>query len=242
VPPTDLSPDEGQRATLYCSLTAGKSIAVLLDDADSSTQVAMLLPASPHSVVVVTSRRRLSGLVAHGVITVAIDVLPPDTSVELLSRAVGRARAAAEPEPARQVADLCGGMPIALHVAAARLAVRPHWPLASVATELADERHRLRSLVAEDEHLSVVTCFDLSYHGLPPVAARLYRLLGLYPGPDFGKGVAAAITGTTEAAAEHDLGVLVDASRSPTWPDAPRPTAPRERLMATRDRRRPAEF
>ncbi len=132
--------------------------------------------------------------------------------MELLSRAVGQARVAAEPDPARQVADLCGGMPIALHVAAARLVVRPHWPLASVAAELTDERRRLRSLVAEDERLSVAMCFDLSYHAFPPAAARLYRLLGLYPGLDFGSGVAAALTGTTEAAAEHDLGVLVDAS------------------------------
>lgn len=212
VPPADLPPEAGERAALYRSLTAGKSIALLLDDAASSAQVTMLLPASPHSVVVVTTRRRLSGLVAHGGVTVAVDVLPPDSSVELLSRAVGRVRVAAEPEPARRVAELCGGMPIALHVAAARLAVRPHWPLARVAAELADERHRLRSLVAEDDALSVVTCFDLSYHGLPPAAARLYRLLGLYPGRDFGRGVAAALTDTTEADAERALGVLVDAS------------------------------
>ncbi|NBH03945.1 hypothetical protein GTY80_11910, partial [Amycolatopsis sp. SID8362] len=116
------------------------------------------------------------------------------------------------PAAARAVAELCGGMPIAVHVAAARLAVRPHWPLSRLADELADERHRLRTLVAEGGALAVELCFDVSYRGLPPDAARLYRLLGVYPGDDFGRGVAAALLGTPEAEAERFLAVLVDAS------------------------------
>lgn len=212
VQPADLPPGAAQRAALYRSLTAGRSIAVLLDDAATSEQVAILLPASAQSVVVVTSRRRLSGLLAHGSVTVAVGALSSDASMELLSRALGRTRVAAEPAAAREVADLCGGMPLAVHVAAARLAIRPHWPLARVAGELADERRRLRALVSDDESLSVAACFDVSYRGLPPAAARLYRLLGLYPGADFGRGVVAALIDTSEAQAEHFLGALIDAS------------------------------
>ncbi|WP_410579717.1 tetratricopeptide repeat protein [Amycolatopsis sp. lyj-108] len=212
VPPSDIPLRAARRAAVYRSLTVGRSIAVLLDDAASSEQVAMLLPVSPRSVVVVTSRRRLSGLVAHGGATVDVGALSPDTSVELLGRAVGRERVAAEPESARDLAELCGGIPIAVHLAAARLAVRPNWPLARVAKELADERRRLRAFVGEDGTSSVEMCFDLSYRGLPPGAARLYRLLGLYPGGDFGSGVAAALAGTSEAEAEHSLGALADAN------------------------------
>ncbi|NBH11726.1 ATP-binding protein, partial [Amycolatopsis sp. SID8362] len=101
VRPADVPPGTAQRAALYRSLTAGRSIAVLLDDATTTDQVAALLPASPRGAVVVTSRHRLSGLVAHGGVTVLVDVLPPDASVELLSRALGRDRVAAEPAAAR---------------------------------------------------------------------------------------------------------------------------------------------
>ncbi|MFJ8912679.1 tetratricopeptide repeat protein [Amycolatopsis sp. NPDC102389] len=212
VPSSDIPPRLAQRAAAYRSLTAGRAIAVLLDDAASTAQVTSLLPASPKSVVIVTSRRRLGGLVAYGGVTVPVDVVSPDVAVELLGRAIGRERVAAEPEPARNLADLCGGMPIALHLAAARLATRPHLPLARVAEELADERRRLRALVGEDGTSSVELCFDLSYRGLPPAAARLYRLLGLYPGGEFGTGVAAALAGTSEAEAEHSLAALADAN------------------------------
>ncbi|MFD5248347.1 tetratricopeptide repeat protein [Amycolatopsis sp. NPDC058340] len=211
VPSSDIPPRMAQRTAAYRSLTAGKAIAVLLDDAASTAQVTPLLPASPTSAVIVTSRRRLGGLVAYGGVTVAVDVVTPDVSVELLGRAVGRERVDAEPESARSLADLCGGMPIAVHLAAARLVTRPHWPLARVAAELADERRRLRALVGEDGTSSVEMCFDVSYRGLPSAAARLYRLLGLYPGNEFGPGVAAALTGTSEAEAEHSLATLAEA-------------------------------
>ncbi|WP_147459523.1 tetratricopeptide repeat protein [Saccharothrix variisporea] len=212
VPAGELPAQVADRAALYRSLTADKVIAVLLDDAASSSQVKALLPASRHSAVVVTSRRRLAGLIASGGRMVPVDALPPDAAVELLSRAVGRERVDGEPVPAREVALLCGGMPIALHITAARLVVRPHRRLATVATELTDERRRLRALVAEDGELSVAATFDLSYRWLPPAAARLYRRLGLHPGVDFDRAAAAALLGESEADAEDLLGVLVEAN------------------------------
>lgn len=211
VPAHELPAGATHRSALYRSLTAGKAIAVLLDDAASSAQVRPLLPASRHCAVVVTSRRRLSGLVSSGARMVPLDALPTDAAVELLGRAVGAHRVAGEPQPARDVAALCAGMPIALHIAAARLAVRPQWRRATMAAELTDERRRLRALVAEDGDLSVAATFDLSYRGLPPAAARLYRRLGLHPGADFDRDTAAALAGGSDGV-DDLLDVLLGAN------------------------------
>ncbi|EWC62384.1 transcriptional regulator, SARP family [Actinokineospora spheciospongiae] len=210
VPTADLPPGIEQRSALYRSLTAVKALVVLLDDAASTAQVRPLLPASRHSAVLVTSRRRLGGLVADGARVVQLGALAPDAAVELLRRAVRPERVAAEPESAREVAVLCGGVPIALHVVAARLASRPHSRFANLAVELGDERRRLGALAAEDDLLSVAACFDLSYRWLPPAAARLYRLLGLYPGTEFDRDVVAALTGSPDA--DGLLDALVDAN------------------------------
>ena len=212
VPSTELPAEHASRASLYRSLTADRSIAILLDDASTSTQVRALLPASRCSAVVVTSRKRLSGLVASGSRMVPLEALPPEAAVELLSRAVGRQRVSEEPEPARNVAALCGGMPIAVHIVAARLASRPRWRLATMAAELTDERRRLRALVAEDGELSVAATFDLSYRGLSSDAARLYRRLGLFPGTDFDRDSAAALLGDADADVDDLLEVLLGAN------------------------------
>jgi tetratricopeptide (TPR) repeat protein len=200
-----------EQAALYRSVTAGRSIAVLLDNAESVAQVRPLLPASETSVAVVTSRWRLGGLVRDGAYLVPVAPLGPDAAVELLTRSVGADRVAGEPGPADRLVELCGYMPLAVSVAGARLATRPRRSIARAVDDLADQQSRLARLSVEGD-VSVAATFDLSYQELPADAARSYRLLGLHPGPDFGHEVTAAAVGVPEADVEDLLDVLVDAS------------------------------
>jgi len=118
---------------------------------------------------------------------------------------------AREPAPTRQLAELCGRLPIALSVAAARLTTRPRWAISRVVAVLDDDQRRLASLAVSGD-ASVQASLDLSYRELRPAAARLYRLLGLHPGPDFGLGVAAAAADVSPDDADDLLADLVDAN------------------------------
>ena len=197
-----------QRETLYRSLTTDRTIAVLLDDAMSAAQVRPLLPASARSVVVVTSRWRLSGLRTVGARFVEVDPLNVADSVELLHKVVGGTRTESERTEAEELARLCGGMPIALSVVGARLSARPHRSLAREVGELR-EKDRLAAL-SLDEELSVGLIFDMSYEALPPEQARFYRLCALHPGPVFGVDVAAAMVDQPADDAEPTLDSLVE--------------------------------
>lgn len=207
-----------ERIALFRSVTAGKALAVLLDDAASSEQVRGLLPASLASVVVVTSRWRLGGLALVGASILSLEPLDATSAVRLLEKAVGGGRVAAEPTAAHEVASLCGGMPIALRVVAARLAIHPHWRLSGLAKELADTTRRFSALSVEDSGhvegagsrgVSVAASLDLSYRALPPEAARMYRLLALHPGTEFSTDVASAATGLPPQRAEELLDLLI---------------------------------
>jgi tetratricopeptide (TPR) repeat protein len=200
-----------EQAALYRSVTARLSVAVLLDNAESVAQVRPLLPASQSSVAVVTSRWRLGGLVRDGGCLVSLAPLEPSAAVELLTRSVGEERVAGEREPADRLAELCGHLPLAVSVAGARLAARPHRSITRAVQDLADQRSRLSKLSVEGD-VSVAAIFDLSYRELPAPVARSYRLLGLHPGPDFGHGVTAAAVGVGLEEADGLLDVLVDAS------------------------------
>jgi hypothetical protein len=118
---------------------------------------------------------------------------------------------AGEPGPADRLAELCGHMPLAVSVAGARLAARPHRSIIRAVEDLADQRSRLAQLSVEGD-VPVAAIFDLSYRELPMQAALSYRLLGLHPGPDFGHEVTAAAVGVPEQEADGLLDVLVDAS------------------------------
>jgi tetratricopeptide (TPR) repeat protein len=211
VAPQRVPVDADEQATMFRSLTAGRRLLVLLDNVAFADQVRALLPASPSSVTVVTSRSRLGSLISEGARFVAVDRLGVWDGVELLSQAVGLLRIKAEPGPARELVGLCGGLPIALCVAAARLVSRPKWTVEKVVADLVDERRRLARLSFGDD-LSVKAVFDVSYQALSPPAARLYRLLGLHPGPDFDAGVAAAVLSTSRAEAEQLVDELLTAS------------------------------
>lgn len=209
VPPEDIPLELVEQSAMYRSMIAEKALAVFADDAESAAQVRPLLPASPDSVLVVTSRWRLGGLALDGGQLVAVDMLDERSAIKLLSLVIGREKVELEPAPARQLVQLCGGLPIALRVAAARLSTRPRWSISRVVGTLADEQHRLASLAVSGE-ISVQSSLDLSYRELRPEVARLYRLLGLHPGPEFGLGVAAAVGDTSPEDADDLVADLVD--------------------------------
>lgn len=176
----------------YRELTTGRRLLVVLDNAADSERIRPLLPGGDECVTLVTSRDRLDGLVATDAarpLTVA--ALPAADSTALLAAVLGPDRVAAEPEAAARLAGLCDGLPLALRVAAARLATRPHRGLASFAGELADEQHRLDLLEAEDT--GVAAALGLSLRQLPEPARGLFHHLGPHTGATLDTGTAAAL-------------------------------------------------
>jgi DNA-binding SARP family transcriptional activator len=196
-----------ERGWLYRSRLADRRVLVVLDNAGSEAQVRPLLPGSHGCAVLVTSRVRLSGLEAAHALT--LDVLEADQAVALLARLAGAGRVAAEPEAAHQIVRLCGWLPLAVRIAGARLAGRPHWRLAVLAERLADEQRRLDELVTGD--LEVRASVALSYRGRSQQERRLYCRLGLLAAPSFPAWVAAALLEIEPAEAGRLLERLVDA-------------------------------
>jgi hypothetical protein len=197
VPPEHVPMDEERRAALYRSVTAGRRLRVLLDDAVSARQVRPLLPAAG-SVVVVTSRSLLSGLALDGARWVEVGPLSGGDSVRLLESVVGAERVAAEPGQARALAGLCGGLPLALSVVGARLATRTKRSLAWEVGRLGNERKRLHGLTL-DADVSVGAALDLSVRGLAEPLRAAYRVCAWHPGREFGVPVLAAGAGVDEA-------------------------------------------
>jgi tetratricopeptide (TPR) repeat protein len=193
LPPDRVPPGLDEAAALWRSVTAGRQLIVLLDNAASAAQVRALLPGTGQSLVVTTTRHRLGGLAIDGAHFTELGPLDEPDALELLDRITG-GRGSAEPEAARTVVRMCGHLPLAVCVSAARLAPNPRWQVRRLAAELASERHRLAAL-SLTEDLSVRAVFDISYRALPPAAARAYRLLSLLPGPDFTDSLAAVATG-----------------------------------------------
>ena len=205
-----------EQAALYRSVTADRALLLILDNAYSVGQVRTLLPASTASLAVVTSRSRLVGLVPDGARLIEIEPLPTHDSVVLLTRAVGTTRIADERVQAEELAELCGGLPIALCVVAARLAARPRLSVRRIALELADEANRLGGLSASDGRSVQFAC-DVSYRSLDPSAAALYRRLALHPGQEFGTGPIVALmpgirAGTSATGQPDPLEVLLEMS------------------------------
>ncbi|WP_063272687.1 tetratricopeptide repeat protein [Amycolatopsis keratiniphila] len=211
VPPERVPVGLAEQAALFRTTTAGMRLLLVVDNAISAAQVRPLIPASSGCVVVVTSRLRLDGLHAEGARFVDMAPLPEEHAVELLTRSVGESRVAGELSDVTRLAALCGRLPIALRVAGARLASRPKWPVARMVAELRDERVRLTKLSPVGE-ASLTATFDSSYSALSSHAARLYRLLGEYPGPTIEVGAAAAAARVSENEAADGLQELADAS------------------------------
>ncbi len=196
VPPDRIPDDLEAQAALYRSLLAGRRMLILLDNARDAAQVRPLLPGSPSCLTLITSRHRLSGLVAgEGAHPVTLDLLSPGEAGELLARRVGRDRVAAEPAGVADIVARCAGLPLALAIVAARAAAQRELPLAVLAEELRDDHERLDALDGDDPATDVRAVFSWSYQALSPAAARLFRLLALHPGPDISAAAAASLAG-----------------------------------------------
>jgi DNA-binding SARP family transcriptional activator len=206
--------DIEERSALYRSEMAGRRVLVLVDNAADSAQVRSLLPGTPGSGVLVTSRRILPGLDA--VTHLQLEVLSLEDAVVLLGRLIGAQRLGAEPEAAADLARLCGYLPLALRIAGARLAGRPRWPISTLVDRLTEECRRLDELVAGD--LAVRTSFEVSYRELQTDREtdgiddrRVFRLLSLLDGPDIGVPAAAVLLDRSRELVEAALERLVDA-------------------------------
>ncbi|MFI5797996.1 ATP-binding protein [Streptomyces sp. NPDC051677] len=196
----------GGHPALYRRLFAERRSLLVLDNASDEGQVRPLLPAAGAGMVVVTSRRSLSGL--DNVHRMALGELSPAEAAEFLTSLVGSERAAADPGALADVAERCGHLPLALRVAGNWLATRTGWTVRRLADRLAVEERRLEALAAGD--VRVAAAFDLSYRQLTPSAARLFRRLALVPGLDTAAPGAARLTGQPLFDAEDTLEELVE--------------------------------
>ncbi|MGW7414908.1 hypothetical protein [Streptomyces sp. NPDC054863] len=200
----------GELSALFRTRTAVEPVLVVLDDVREAAQVRALLPGGGASVVVAVGRGRLAGLLMDGAEFVHVDPLDAADGRELLEQLCGADRVAAEPEDAARIVEWCGGLPVALHVAAARLVAHRRLTLGMLARELADEKRRLSALKISGE--SVVAVFGVAYEGLAEDVRRIYRLLGLYPGRSWEAGLAAALAGGEVESARAALDALEEAS------------------------------
>ncbi|MET8413734.1 helix-turn-helix domain-containing protein [Streptomyces sp. NPDC005195] len=195
------------RAGLYRSLVGERRILLVLDNAVDEDQVRPLLPGSGSSLTIVTSRRALAGI--ESVHRIALAVLKREEAVELLTRIIGPQRVRREEQAVRDLADLCGHLPLAVRIAGQRLAVRPEEHVGKLVARLAEESRRLDSLQAGG--LQVRAAFALSYQQLSPSSQLLFRRATLAAGPDFSPESAALLTGLPAARAALCAEELTDA-------------------------------
>ncbi|HEY3552327.1 MAG TPA: tetratricopeptide repeat protein, partial [Solirubrobacterales bacterium] len=200
-----------EQSALLRSLLAGKRVLMVLDNARSPEQIRPLLPGTPGCMVLVTSRDSLTGLVvtdaAH---RLTLDLLDIAEAHALVTSILGADRVAAEPAAVAELVRLGARLPLALRIAATRAAAHPHQRVADVVADLADDRTRLDVLSETgDEHAAVRVVFDWSYQQLPAEQARLFRRLGLHPGPDLTLPAAAALAEQSSAQTRPLLAALV---------------------------------
>jgi transcriptional regulator with XRE-family HTH domain/tetratricopeptide (TPR) repeat protein len=209
-----LPTDPEELAALYRTRLAGRRLLIVLDDARDATQVGPLVPGSPPCAVLVTSRNQLPDLPRTA--TIDLNVLPPDEARILFGKVAGEQRTCAEPDAVEEVLAVCGGLPLAIRIAGARLATRGGWNVRTLADRLSDEHGRLDELRAGN--LAVRASFEVSYASLPgPLksagvdSARTFRLLGLWTGPSISLPAAGALLGEQVPSTEAALEVLLDA-------------------------------
>ncbi|AUG78727.1 Transcriptional activator [Kitasatospora sp. MMS16-BH015] len=206
IPSEEIPTVPAGRAARWQSFVRGRRLLLVLDNAASSEQVRGLLPAASDSLVLVTSRPRLTGL--DGVRWRSVGALPEPDSKEILRNTLGPERVAREPEAARELLRLCGGLPLAVRIAAARLANRPHWTVQHLVERLRDHSRRLDELTSEGR--GVAGALLLSYQSMPAEQRTAFRLLGHHPGRYLDAAEAAALLDTDVLTAEDVLEELVD--------------------------------
>jgi DNA-binding SARP family transcriptional activator len=206
--------DAEERAAMYRTRLAERQMLIVLDDAQDAAQVRPLLPGTGSCAVIVTCRRRLSGLAGSRLID--LDVLDDDEAAELFTRIVGAERAEADPSAMRDVLGTCAGLPLAIRIAGARLAARRGWTVRTLADRLADQRRQMDEFTAGD--LAVRACFQVSFDALPRMSsggvdpAHVFRMLGVWQGSSIGLQAATALIGEPEDPVADALEVLVDAN------------------------------
>ncbi len=194
------------RIGLWRSHLVGKRLLLILDDAAGHEQVQPLLPGTAGSLVLVTSRRHLTAL--DDAAAISLDTLPQEEAAVLLIRLSGRSDMHPEDSAVSEITRLCGYLPLAIGMLARQLHHHPAWTVEGLAGELAAARDRLQLM--RTENLSVMAAFDLSYEDLAPRQQRLFRRLGLHPGPAIEVGAAAALDGISIAEARRGLDELYD--------------------------------
>ena len=210
--------DTDERGELYRSCLANKRVLVVLDDVANEDQALPLLPGSPTCAVITTSRNRLTGL--PGAYHVPVEAFGAAESFDMLTRIIGSERVRAEETAATELGELCDGLPLALRIAAAKLATRTRWPVSRLVHRLRDEVHRLDEL--EHRGWKLRSSIGLTYENLEEPAKRLFRLLAMIRAPDVPSWTAAALLDTDLVGAEEVLESLVEAHMldSVAYPDA----------------------
>jgi DNA-binding SARP family transcriptional activator/Tfp pilus assembly protein PilF len=203
---SDVPTTETERSALWRDELARRRVIAVLDNAADGEHVRPLLPGVSGSLLLITSRRRLIGL--DGAHALSVEVLPPHDAVALFESIVGE-RAADEPQAVREVLELCGHLPLAIRICAARLQHRPRWTVSYLAGRLHDERRRLAELATSER--SVAAAFTVSYEQLDTAEQRMFRLLGTVPGRDIEPHAAAALADVPVFEAEELLENLLDA-------------------------------
>ncbi|MBB5907614.1 ATP-binding protein [Actinoalloteichus hymeniacidonis] len=210
--------DTDDRAGLYRSLLQDRRVLLVLDNVADEAQIRPLLPNGPGCLVILTSRRVLSGL--ESVHRQLLDVLSPTGAVALLESIIGSERAMREPVETARVAQLCGCLPLALRIAGNRLASRPRWGVSYLVSALSDQRRRLTALTAGD--LQVRAALEVSYRQCHPSERRVFRRLSLLTGQDFDVRQAAVVAEDDPDTVSEVLEELVDASLLGTAPTGDR--------------------
>jgi len=196
VRPDRVPADVQTRAGLYRSLLAGRRMLIVLDNAADADQVRPLLPGRSGCLTIVTSRNRLTGLVAvDGAEPLGLDVFTAKEARDFLTHRVGHRRVDAEPAAAEQIIQRCARLPLALAIVAGRAAVHTHFPLTALAAEIDQAQESLEAFTGEDSTGDVRVVLSWSYRRLTEPDGRLFRHLGLHPGPDITPAAAASLLG-----------------------------------------------
>lgn len=193
-----IPPTTAERVALFRSRTADKRFLVLLDGVDEPAQARSVVPSAPGSVVVVTSRQRLAGLTIDGAEFVDLSPLGTADSANLMAGMIPASRIEADRSAFQHLVRLCAGLPLALRVAGAGLTHHRRWSVARFVQHLSDDHERLTRLAFEGAGGSVAQMFDTAYADLSEDVRRLYRCLGLHPGPHFSTALAAATAGLSD--------------------------------------------
>ena len=201
-----IPPGTPERARLWRDRLAGKQLLLLLDDAAGSEQVRPLLPGTPGCLVLVTSRPRLTAL--ENIRVVSLGIMGSHEAALLFVRLAARTSLSPGDPAIQEIVRLCGYLPLAIAIMAARLRHRQAWTPAWLAADLAAARSRPELMRAENQ--SVAAAFTLSYKDLGHGEQELFRRLGSYPGTDIDRYAAAALNGTDPDTARRQLDALYD--------------------------------